>query len=272
MKFAVLLFAVVLAGLSGCGESSGPDRVVARVGRQEITLRQLQERYGLTAADSGSGQPDVIGLEMAARDWATREVLLQEAKKRGLEQDSLFLARMEALHREMLTTLLLEGHAGPAEVDSAEVIKEYDLHRTEYITTEDQVELAYLMAPDRDTANLARRRLTEGLSLEEILDSYETLTGAELGWVGPGDLNPAVSKTAFGLAPGGVSYPQKQDDDRYLILKCRQRRFQGTIRPVEEVYDEISARLQLRRQSEAEQALRDSLWAAYRPEIRLGLK
>jgi peptidyl-prolyl cis-trans isomerase C len=270
MRIAALLTAVLILGLAGCGEPSGEDRVVARVGDREITLSQLRERYGLAAADSGTEERGISGLEEAARDWAAREILLQEAHQRGLEQDSSFLAHLEALRQDLLINLLTLRYAGLSEPDSSEVAEEYDVHREEYAATQDQIELTYVLAPEREAANLARRRMTEELDLEEVLASHESLTGAELGWVSPGDLNPAVSKTAFGLVPGGVSYPQKQDDGSYLILQCRRRRYQGTIRPLVEVYEEIHTRLLLQRQSEAEKAFNDSLWAVYRPEIRLG--
>jgi hypothetical protein len=224
----------------------------------------LQSRYSLPAQGDSGGAP---ALEEAARDWAAQEILVQEALKFRLNQDTLFLSRLENLRRELLIRELYDNYSTALKVDSAETIEEYSGHHAEYVTAADQVDLVYLLTPSRESSNLARKSLLEGMSLPRLLATDESLTGQAVGWVSSSDLEPSTARAAFSLVPGGVSYPQKRDDGRYLVLQVRQRRMGGTVRPLEEVFDEIRAHLLLRKQADAERALRDSLWTVYKPQI-----
>ena len=256
----ILLFA-------GCTGNAPDDQVVARVGETVILREDLQRAYQLPtrAADTSS----VRAWEDAARDWAIREILLQEAAKRQLEQDSLFRARIADLRDELLIQRLYEKAAQPGEIDSAEVLDEYNRSLGEFVTPADQVDLAYLQAPAREAADAARRALQAGEDLSAVLNQNEALRGQILGWVNYGDLSPDIAKAAFSLLPGAISYPLKYEKGGYLVLHCRQRRVQGTILPLEEVFDQIRDRIKLRQQADAEWTFRDSLWKAYQPEIKI---
>ena len=234
-----------------------------------ILRNDLQKAYGLPAITSDSSS--VRAWETAARDWALKEILLQEAGKRRLGQDSLFMARLADLHDALIIQLLYEKAALPGEVDSAEVIAEYGQNLREFVSTADQIDLTYLEAPTREAANEARRTMQSGDDLTSILEQNKSLRGQALGWVKYEDLSPEVAKAAFSLVPGGISYPLKREQGGYIVLQCRQRRSQGTILPLEEVYDDIHDRIKLRKQADAEWTLRDSLWSAYRPEINIKL-
>jgi len=237
------------------------------VGDSVILREDLQKAYQLpTGADDSSS---ARAWEGAARDWAVREILLQEAGKLRLEQDSLFRERVEELRRELLIQLLYERAAPPGGIDTSEVLDEYNRHLGEFVTPTDQIDLAYLRASTRSAADEARRALQAGPDLSAILSQHETLQGQILGWVNYGDLSPEIAKAAFSLLPGTISYPLKYEKGGYIVLHCRQRRAQGTILPLEEVFEQIQDRIRIRRQADAEWTLRDSLWKAYRPEINV---
>lgn len=255
--------------LAGCGKGAPDDPLVARLGDASISQRQLRERYGLP--EFPQGKADTTGTaaawEEAARDWALREILLREAQKRRLDQDTVFLSRMENLRAEILVNLLYERSVSSIPVDSSEIVEEYNSHRQEYISTSDQVDLVYLQAPTRELANQARKALQEGSELADVLGINESLSGEAVGWVSSQDLNAEIAKAVFNLVPGGISYPLKRDAGGYIVLQCRQRRWQGTLLPIEEVYDEIRMKVLQRKRMEAEKELRDSLWSVYKPEI-----
>jgi hypothetical protein len=231
-----------------------------------VTRIQLQSRYSLPAPEDSNA---ASALEEAARDWASQEILVQEALKLRLDQDTLFQSRLENLRRELLVRALNDHYGSNLNVDSAEVVEEYNGHHTEYVTAADQVDLIYLLTTSRESSNQARKSLLEGLSLPNLLASDESLSGQAVGWVSATDLEPTTARAAFSLVPGGISYPQKRDDSRYLILQVRQKRMGGTVRPLEEVFSEIRGHLLLQKQAEAERALKDSLWTVYKPQITL---
>lgn len=210
-------------------------------------------------------------LDEAARRWALEEILIQEARRQGLDQDSLFVSRMENLYRDVLINLLYETTAASITVDSEEIHREYEQHRGEYAVGSDQVDLLYISAPTRELANQARTELQNGTELGEILALNDQLYGEKVGWVSEDDLNRPIANLAFALVPGGISYPMKQEQGGYAVLQCLQRRQAGTIMPLEEMQEEIRGRIFLSKRLMVEKALRDSLWAVYNPQILLNV-
>jgi parvulin-like peptidyl-prolyl isomerase len=253
--------------LFGCGGRPAEDSVAARVGSASITREQLMEEYGLKEWSQNADSSFQTAFQDAARNWALHEILFQEATKRRLESDSIFQRRMEDLRREMLINRLYETAASAIEAESLEVEQEYLNSREEFVCPADQIDLIYIIAPTRETAAAVRRLLQEGRELTSILSEVPDVYGDAPGWVAETELNPKIARTAFSLPPGAVSYPLKRDEGGYIVLQCRQRRFQGTVLPLDKVFDDVKERVVLKKRDEREQALRDSLWNAYQSQL-----
>jgi len=235
----LLTFIFLPLFLWGCGEKNAEDPLAARVGKATITRSELINLYGLDQDFlTGGGEVDTTVLVEAARRWALEEILIQEAQRRGLDRDSAFQIRLENIRREILIGQLFEEANASVAVDSLEIRKEYEKHREEYLSAQDEVELTYIIAPTRELANQARQKLRSGLSLTEILIQNAQLSGKSVGWVAANDLNPTVSRTAFAMAPGTISNPFKIDSGEYVILQCQ-----------------------------TEKALKNRLWISYNPQI-----
>lgn len=264
-------FGITLRLFFGCSGKHDDITPAASVGGTSISAEELIARYGLHEDQFGY---DLVSetaiLKEAAKKWALEEILIQEARKRKLDQDSLFKARIENLQREILINLLYETSTASIEVDLMEIREVYDDHRGEYIVISDQIEMVYILAPTRTLGDQVRRMFLAGSNLDDILMIDSSLSGEETGWVDERDLDPKISNIAFSLVPGGISYPIKFDPPGYIVMKCQQRRQAGTMLPLEEVKDKIRDRLLLEKKFEAEKALRDSLWACYNPNIIIG--
>lgn len=268
MKYSTTLLILVLTVLSGCSGGSDANRPAARVGRAVVTRGELAALYGLPVIESSKATlSNEQRYEEAARKWVDNEILVQEARRRGLDRDSLYQARLENLNRELLISLLCDQNSSTVQVDSLEILTCYQEHRPEYVTAGDQIDLLYVIAPTRDLANEVRHALQNDSSLTDIITSDDRLVGETTGWIGYHELDPNLAKAAFSLVPGGISYPLKHNDSGYIVLRCLQRRSEGTTLPLEEVYGTIHSRLLLHKQRMAEKTLRDSLWKAYNPVI-----
>ncbi|MFH1862458.1 MAG: peptidylprolyl isomerase [bacterium] len=266
-----LLLLITALTLSNCGDKARTEQPTARVRGETLTWGDLLRRCGLPPVDSLFQQGlDSVRLADAARLWAIEEILVQEAQKRKLDQDSLFKAHLSNLRRQLLIQALYSNVQAELVVDSAEVWEEYRDHRTEFTTPHDQVDLLYIVAPTRESANQARRSLQNDADLNAILETDSQLVGETVGWVSHSDLQPKIANSVFTLVPGGISYPLKHDPGGYIVLQCRQKRTSGTTLPLEEVYDQVHSRVLLRKQQQAEKNLRDSLWIVYHPEIYSG--
>lgn len=271
MKYCVTLLILALTVLSGCTGGTEADRPAAKVGRAVVTRGELAAMFGLPIIESSEGNlSNEQRYEEAARKWIDDEILVQEARRRGLDRDSLYQAKVENLNRELLISLLCDQNSSTVQVDSTEILTYYQEHRPEYVTAGDQIDLLYVIAPTRDLANEVRHALQNDSSLTDIITQNDQMVGETTGWIGYQDLESNLAKAAFSLVPGGISYPLKHDDSGYIVLQCLQRRSEGTTLPLEEVYETIHSRLLLHKQRAAEKALRDSLWKTYNPVIYVG--
>ncbi len=264
----LLTFIFLPLFLWGCGGKNAEDPIAARVGKATITRSELINLYGLDQDFlTGGGEVDTTILVEAARRWALEEILIQEAQRRGLDRDSTFQIRLENIRREILIGQLFEESNTSIAVDSLEIRQEYEKHREEYTSAQDEVDLTYIVAPTRELANQARQKLRSGLALTDILIQNAQLSGKSVGWVAANDLNPTISRTAFAMAPGTISNPIKIESGEYIILQCHQRRQAGTVLPLEEVREDIRGRVILRKKLETEKALKNRLWISYNPQI-----
>jgi hypothetical protein len=264
------VISMVLASLLlGCQSETDEIQTAAMVGNRSISVNDLIVHYGLDVDPYGEGgQIDPELMREAARKWAIEQILIQEAEQRNLDQDQFLKERLANLRDEILIDMLYDQLTESISVDSADIRQNYDEYRNEYVAPHDQIDLVYVLAPGRTLADQVRREFQAKNGLEEVLALDDQLVGEEIGWVMEKEPNPKISKAAFALVPGGISYPLKYDTGSdYIIMLCRQRRQAGTVLPLAEVENRIKERLLSRKKSQAEKTFRDSLWTVYNPRI-----
>jgi len=262
----VLLFGFLIL-LVSCNSRNEQDPIAVKVGGVQISRLELAKRYGFAGIDDSTASLSDEQLRDAAEKWAWQQILVQEAKRRRLDQDPQFNRRLEELRNQLLIKMLYASETENLRVSDVEIRQEYNRHPDLYVTTHDQIDLIYVIAPTREKAREARSALQNGSTLSEVLTADRTLQGEALGWVEEDDLNPEIASAAFALVPGGFSTPLKFNDDRYIILYCRQRRSAGTRLPLTEVSEKIENNLLQNKRLEAEKKLRDKLWITYNPRI-----
>ncbi|TKJ41859.1 hypothetical protein CEE37_04635 [candidate division LCP-89 bacterium B3_LCP] len=266
-----LLLLLLIPLVISCGKKADDKPPIATVKNSSVSEADLISRYNLEEFISNSaGKVSSEMLREAARKWAFEQILMQEGDKLNLDQDQLFNERLAAIRREMLIQSLYDHYTMRVSVDSTEIRNEYDANRTVYSTASDQIYFLYVITPDREQAQEVRRSLQSGAEISEAIATDDSFTGEETGWIEKSDLDSEIAKTAFSLLPGGISYPLKlKGDAGYIVMMCRERRQSGTVLPLEEVYKKIHQRLLSRKRINAEIALRDSLWAVYKPQINV---
>lgn len=259
---------VIALMMFGCKSKRVENPVLARVGGEVLLRSDLVAERGLQGIESGSSTTTTT-LQKAAEQWAMNEILIQEATKRRLDQDSLFQIELARIRDNMTIQALYAELEKSIKISDDEIAEEYDLNRQNYTTPLDQVDLVYILCPSRESARKARIELQNGTELSAILSEDYQLQGEEIGWVAEQDLNAQIADVAFALVPGGISSPIQFDQKQYIVIQCRQRRQSGTVLPLEEVEKTIRQHLFTEKKLKTEKALRDSLWVAYSPEIYL---
>lgn len=115
------------------------------------------------------------------------------------------------------------------------------VHLREVVVLEDSDLTA---AERRELAELIREQVSAGKTLEEVVEPYSEngMTGKaiELGWIEPGELDPALEAAVFDLPAGTVSEPVEGRGGLHVVEVTERK--ESTLLPFDEVAPRIRAR------------------------------
>jgi len=255
------LLVVLCLGFWAC-QRSGDDRQakneLVRINDVSISLDEFRQM----SEDQSLEKKMRLISEKGLRDFldnyvVTREVLYQEAKKKGFDQKKEILAKVDEIRRMMaIDALLEETLKGKSEVSDAEVQQYYKENQQQF-TEPREVRIRHLFVNSEPVLQEVRSKLAKGESFEKLASQYNIdLTrddGGDLGFVKRGQLSPAFAQfeeVAFSLRnPGDVSDVVKTPLG-YHILKLEDKK--GTVlRPFDQVKESIRLFLQGKKRQDA---------------------
>jgi peptidyl-prolyl cis-trans isomerase C len=214
-----------------------PDKVVRTVGTETVTVAQydqlinsLPEQY--RAAARGPGKRQVL------EQLINLKAMAQEARKRKLDQDPLYVAQLAFQAENILAGILFRDLSTNLKIDDAELHKAYDAHTSDY----ERVKARHILIRMKGSAMPLGKGKTE-LSDEEALakandlrakilaggdfsalakaesdDAGSGANGGDLNFFGHGQMVPPFEKAAFALPVGQVSEPVKSQFGYHLII------------------------------------------------------
>jgi peptidyl-prolyl cis-trans isomerase C len=213
---------ILLIGLSpiGAGCGSGADRIVAKVGEKCITVKDLKEGWAKL--------PDAQNMAAQQALWMliSKELLLLEARERGLDRDEGMAQELERLK----TARMAE------EVDRtlrAQIVVSEEQIRTYFQESgmEDykEVQIAHIVVRTQEEADDIVRELDQGADFAELararsLDRETAAKGGDLGCLEQGIHFGTLVNKVLPLEVGQVAKPFREPTGRYRILKkCDER-------------------------------------------------
>lgn len=127
-KCGWMVSAGAVLALSGCGQPSGDPELLARVGEVRIITDDLRRLVDRQAAENEETANAEIDYREQLQTLVDREVLLLEARARGLQADSLVVARVETHEEEALVREMLHLQVtARLRVTPEEIAREYEL-------------------------------------------------------------------------------------------------------------------------------------------------
>lgn len=259
LKIGLLLPAV--ASIMGCGLTD-EGAVVARVGGRELTLARVMQEIPSDAADSVKA----LASQTFVNRWVEEELLLLEARHRKIDEDSRVESAVETYRRKLLISRLLDLAATEDSlVMDADVATYYGDHRSEFVRSDSEVMMAYLVGADREAVRTARAAWIEGAQFADLLASEMTVWGDDSIMVSRGELE-SMGNMIFGMGEGALSEVQSLGD-RWAVFKVYRRYGAGSARELPEVAAEIRARLLVTRQNQARNRFLDGLRSKYPVEV-----
>ena len=313
----LMLVAAQTATQSGGAESGGasaeaaapadPNAVVLKLGNKTVSVAGFEKRFNvaLRALAAQQGAPldeatlsQFAGLRPNFLDqFATQEVLLQEAQKRSVEvskaevdqefeaakasagdnfQQAITVAgyqnegELRSYIRESLTLQrVVEQIRSNITVDDNAVRTFYDNNPDQFSQSE-QVCAQHILVADKAKADEVYQKLQNGGDFAELaaansIDPGSKDSGGDLGCLNKGQTVPEFEAAAFAAEVGAVTAPV-QSQFGYHIIKVNEKKPAATT-PFAQVKDQVSEQLVSQRLGERIAALTEASGIETFPEV-----
>jgi len=199
-----------------------------------------------------------------------REMLYQEAKKKGLDNTPEYKKKVDDFKKITLIGSLLEKEVEEkSKVTDNDIKTYYDAHKSE-LTMNNQIKASHILVKTEDEAKKISDQLKKGgdfakLAKEKSIDPGSAKNGGDLGFFSKGQMVPEFEKIAFNLKVGQISEPVKTQFG-YHIIKVTGRK-EGQIVELDKVKNLLTQRVTAEKQKEVFDSYMNSLKGSYKVDI-----
>lgn len=223
-KFALVLVCVVLA--FSCtkkgADQKGGSQVLATVGSVKITQADYEkELQGLPeyaqVMFEGEG-----GREKFLDEIIKKEILYQEAVKKGYDKDAEFQKKLDEFRKLTLISQLFEKEImAKAKVSDQDVKDFYEKNKQDFATVS-KIRASHILVKTEDEARKIAERLKKGEKFETLaqglsIDKGTAKNGGDLGFFAKGQMVPEFENAATALKKGETSGPVKTPFGYHII-------------------------------------------------------
>lgn len=224
------------------------DVVVARVNGEEIRTKDLEEAKKaippqVLQQDEGKGKV----FEFLRRNFVMAKLLVQAAKKDGLEKDAEIKKQLEKMKENILAQAYLAKIVGPAVTEGA-LKAAYDDYVKNHPKDLKETRARHILVKDEKIAKSLLNKLKKGedfmkLAREHSLDKQSAKEGGDIGYFTQDTMVPAFASAADQLKVGEVVKEPVKTDFGFHIIRVDDRR---KLRPksFDEMKQELAAKIQ----------------------------
>lgn len=250
--------APVLQAVPAPETNLAPDTAVMTIGTQTITRAQFEI---LLAALAENGRPAKTAAQrrQVAKQYADLQILVQEARRRKLDEDREVKQMMAMQSDSVLANALARKIAEGTHVSDVDLRSYYDSHKSDFEEAKVSHILIRFQRGPGGSSNGNDKALTETEALAKAQDlrkkivagaDFATLAksnsedagsaskGGELGTLRHGQVVPELDRAAFSLPVGEVSEPLRTQSG-YELIKVESR----TTKTMEEAKPQIEQEL-----------------------------
>lgn len=254
ISIILILFFFYVFGFVSCQSLKEEDRgeALAVVNGQELTEEDIEFELSLVYQDS---IPHQAKQEYLNR-WIENELLYQEAKRRGLEDNpEVKMRTSQAIKDVVVLSFLKEQISKQVGISEEEARGVYEQNKELFRREEDEVRASHILLSTQSQADSVYARIKSGEDfslLAQVLsfDSQTRNRGGDLGYFNFSNMHPAIAKRSFDLQAGKVSAPFKTEMG-YHILKVTDKKPKGSLRDFAEVKDRLMNQLLTEKKREA---------------------
>lgn len=210
------------------------------------------------------------GTEKFVEELVKKEILYQEAKKKGLENNDQYKKKVEDFKKLTLISVLLEKEIEEkAKLSDKDVKDYYEAHKNE-LSGASQIRASHILVKNEDEAKKILEQLKKGgdfakIAKEKSIDSGSAQNGGDLGFFSRGQMVPEFEKAAASLKKGELSGVVKTQYG-YHIIKVTDRK-EGSAVEFDKVKDLLTQKLTAEKQKELFDSYINTLKTTYKPVI-----
>ncbi len=211
-----------LLSLTGC--TPPPEEgVVALVNGQQITQNEFEARWEELSDATRSRYEKEGGKRRFLDELITRKLLMQEARKQGIDQNDTVRDRTQRYREQLILDELLRSLVKTKiDLSDEELDAFYAKHAHELLTAL-KVRVSQMLLPSLPAAKDVEAQINRGgdfakFSQRYSLDIKTKLKGGDLGPYHKNLVIPEVDAVLQTLKPGTVSAPIKTEAGYYLVM------------------------------------------------------
>lgn len=224
MKKAVLVLIMIFA-LFSCAKQDNAQKsgYLAKVGNTKITQADLDKLYQSLPDYAQQIYQGEQGKAKILEELINKEILFQEAVKKGMDRNPDFIKVMEEYKKVSLAQELLEKEIiSAAEVSEKDAKDFYDKNKSQFSSIS-QLKASHILVKTEDEANKVLARLEKGEKFEKIakavsIDKESAVNGGDLGFFSKGDMVPEFERAVSTLKKGDISVPVKTKFGYHIIM------------------------------------------------------
>ncbi len=247
LKFSIFL--LILVFIFSCANK---DDVIVKAGSSKLTKKELQEDLKGLPPQARMFLASPEGMSRLKDELIKREILYEEARKKGLEKSEDFKRRMEEFKKITLINILLEEEIKSIQQVTEKDAKDYyEKHSDEFIKPS-EVRLSQIVVKNEDEAKKVYERVNKGEDFSKIAkelskDERTKASGGDMGFFKKGQLNSQIENVAFALKKGQVSMPLNLKGNIYIFKVTDVK---GTPVEFESIKKQLIDQLKIKRQQE----------------------
>jgi peptidyl-prolyl cis-trans isomerase C len=273
--FRVIASTLLAFSLFACkpatnGQGKEEGKTLAEVNGTVITTQDFKNEvdklppYLKPMVQSTEGKKELLD------SMVVREIILEQAKKEGVDKSKEVAERLEDLRKRLIVeTYLKKKVEEEAQISDAELKKFYDENKEKFKSGE-QVKASHILVKTEKEAQDILAQLKSGASFEDLAKKHSAdstaAKGGDLGWFSRGAMVPEFDKAVFSMKEGETSGIIKTQFG-YHIIKVTGKRPAG-IRTFDEVKEQIKTTLLPAKQQEIFQKMKDDLKKSAKVSIK----
>jgi len=261
-KIISFIFGIfLLLNALSCGKSGKEElgrKELVRINELSISLEEFRQMSEKQPLEGKMRLLDEKGMRDFLENYViTREVLYQEARKKGFDKNREILAKVEDFRRAMIIDGLIEEMLKGKSEATEDDIQRYYKENKSLFTEPLEIKIRHIVVNSEPALKEVLTRLSKGESFEKLASTYNIdrtrEDGGNLGYIRRGQMAPSFAQfeeAAFSLVKKGDISEVVRTPYGFHLIQMEEMRG-ANLRPFDQVKEKIRFFLQAKKKQEA---------------------